>query len=114
MVLSGRPSVPLTVTIMCAIVSGAVMLLAFASAAHADQHGGGTTAATITAASSVSPSASATASATTSATASATSLPTSGGAMFDPALSLLALLAVLTLAVSGVAARVLWRSGDPS
>lgn len=110
MVLSGRPSVPLTVTIMCAIVSGAVMLLAFASAAYADQHGGGTTAATITAASSVSPSASA----TTSATASATSLPTSGGAMFDPALSLLALLAVLALAVSGVAARVLWRSGDPS
>ena len=110
MVSSGRPSGPLTVTIMCAIVSGAVMLLAFASAAHADQHGGGTTAATIAAASSVSP----TASAMTSATASATSLPTSGGAMFDPALSLLALLAVLALAVSGVAARVLWRSGDPS
>lgn len=116
MVSLGKPSVPLAVTAMCActIVAAALMLLSFASAAHADQHGGGTSAATITAAASVSPSASATASSTASATASATSLPTSGGAVFDPAISLLALVAIFALATFGVAARILLRSNDSS
>ena len=108
MVLTRKPSVPLAVTMMCAcaIVSAAAMLLTFASVASADQHGGGSTAATITAAASVSPSA--------SATAASTSLPTSGGAVFDPTLSVLALLALFALVVSGLAARVLLRRGDAS
>ena len=119
MVLPGKLSVPLTVTMKhaCVVVAAALMLLASASVAYADQHGGGTAAATITAAASVSPSASASASATAatvSAAASATSLPSSGGAVFDPALSVLALEALLALAVSGIAARVLLRSDERS
>ena len=120
MVLPGKLSVPLTVTMKhaCVVVAAALMLLASASVAYADQHGGGTAAATITAAASVSPSASASASATAaaavSAAASATSLPSSGGAVFDPALSVLALAALLALAVSGIAARILLRSDERS
>jgi hypothetical protein len=101
----------------------AVLVLLFASAAFAQNYGGGmnasptasasataspTASATATASPSASATATATASATASATATASALPTTGGV---PLGGLVSWVATLTLIASGVGALVLLRGG---
>src|SRR5215204_2476492 len=97
----------------------AVLVLLLASAALAQNYGGGmnasptatasaTASPTATASATASPSATATATATASATATATALPTTGG---PPLGGLVTWAATLTLIGSGVGALVLLRGG---